>query len=219
MQHQNKPDKKKQRPIIVALGSENDLDQCREGLEILDAYVAEQAKQNQTEEHETDMATIRDHVSQDQPIGNQTDIFVYVKSAHRHTMPLLDLLAMLVKKGLPFIIIAGAGKANVLPGFIDSVLRYTHGNTTINVIGVAFKGKTELDDIAATTGITQVPGTQVTFASEGFTRACIMATQNQQDLPVITPVSPPPSRTLTLEQALNLAIKKNQQPQTINTKP
>ncbi len=133
----------------------------------------------------------------------------YVKSTHRHKKKLLWLLDSLhyadPEKKVD-VIIAGAGKAAALPGDIDAYLRNELGDTSIKVVGVAFKSKTKGDDEAAALSITKVPGTQVTYAGQGeagFLKACKMALDDS--LPEIHLAEIPPSLDLNLAQFIELA--------------
>jgi len=84
------------------------------------------------------------------------------------------------------IVIAGAGMAARLPGFVKSelcVLRHPE----IPVIGVAFKGATSADDEAAVGCIERIPGQPVEvdvnghayFGADGFSDACFAALDNE----------------------------------------
>ena len=65
-------------------------------------------------------------------------IGVYVRSQHRNTLDVQELLMELVRKNVD-VIIVGAGWANHLTGCSDAFLRYTLQNDKIVVIGVAFE--------------------------------------------------------------------------------
>lgn len=179
---------KNKRNLVVILGSENDLKQCEAGLMTLQAF----ERQNQ----------------------NQIKLIVHIKNAHRHTSALQDLLTALSKKREPYVIIAAAGMAAILPGSVDSYLRYELKNTTIPVVGVALKGKNEEENLAATLSITKVPKTQVIFAGEGtdgFHQACVMFCE-RENYPEITLPKIPPSQTMSVGEALEIAKRLNQQP-------
>ena len=166
--------------IIIILGSVNDLKQCRKGLEWLRVN------------------------------SKIVDARVYVRSAHRHTTKLLWLLdslcAMDEETESSIVIIAGAGKAAALPGLVDGYLRNAKQNTRIHVIGVAFETKEKIDNDAAVLSITQVPGTQISYAGQGvagFSKACVIACGD--DLPENHLTDVPPTQDLSLERALELA--------------
>lgn len=173
---------KKVRNIVVIVGSKNDLKQCVSGLN-----------------------TLRDFVKQ-----GLAKVAVYVKSIHRHTEKLLELLRALSAEGTTDVIIAGAGKAAHLPGCVDAYLRYQLKDQNIKVVAVAFESETKKDNKAAALSITCVPGSQVIFAglgSEGFGNGCHMAcVYAEADWPTIELKEPPPDLDLTLEQAYELAI-------------
>lgn len=172
------------RHIVVIVGSENDLPQCLKGLKWLRLLRAQC------------------HVR----------ITVHVKSVHRHTSSLtwlLDKLSSERRSEDETVIIAGAGMAAALPGFVDAYLRYHLGDTKISVIGVAFCGKGLLgiiDTIAAWLSIIQTPKTQVRFAGIGkwgFLKAARLAYNGS--LPEIKLAEIPSAQELGLEQAIELA--------------
>lgn len=172
--------------IAVFLGSINDLGQCLDGLRTLDTFAHE----------------------------DKVRVIVYVRSAHRHIGPLQDLLDALSTNGKTDTIIAGAGKAAILPGFADAYLRNQCHDTKINVIGVGFTGENDRDTIAATLSITQAPGTQVIYAGrgwQGFQHACEMAC-TREDFPTIKLPEIPLGQTMSLEEAIKKAQELNQKP-------
>lgn len=173
---------KKTRKIVVIVGSKNDLKQCVSGLILL-----------------------RDFVKK-----GLAKVTVHVKSVHRHTEKLLSLLRGLSVGGATDVIIAGAGKAAHLPGCVDGYLRNYLKDSKIQVIGVAFEGKSKKDNKAAALSITHVPGRQLIYAglgNDGFENACHMAcVYTEADWPTIELKEPPPDLDLTLEQAYELAI-------------
>lgn len=141
-------------------------------------------------------------------LSGTPNVSVYVRSVHRHTKKLHWLLDSLAGDDpeVEIVIIAGAGKAAHLPGCVDAYLRYHLRNQNINVIGVAFEGKTKEDNLAASLSITKVPETQVRYAGlgkTGFSKACTMALEDplaEIKLPDI-----PSYRDLSLSQAIELA--------------
>lgn len=166
--------------IVVIVGSKNDLKQCVRGLDVLATYASQ----------------------------DQIKVTVHVKSVHRHTERLQYLLRTLSKADETDVIIAGAGKAAALPGFVDGYLRNYIKDGKIMVLGVAFTGGNDLDNTAAILSITQVPGTQVIYAgqgSDGFKNACAMACE-KNDFPAIAlNAEIPPDLNLLLDQAIKLA--------------
>lgn len=168
--------------IAVIVGSQNDLKQCGDGLKFLHQQV----------------------------VNGLASVSVYVKSAHRHTLKLLWLLdsfhaAEQEDNGYD-VIIAGAGKAAVMPSLADAYLRNHLGNTKIKVIGVAFSGKGWKDYQAAVLTITQAPGSQVIYAGrdkQGFCKACKMACNGS--LPDINLAPIPLDQDLSLEKAIALS--------------
>jgi len=126
---------------------------------------------------------------------------VLTNSIHRNTHEVLNNL-----EDYPVDVwIIGAGMANHLTGTADAYLRYFLKRKT-SVIGVAFEGKTEKDNIAAIMSIEKVPGTQVIFdkdkqfGAEGFTYACHLAVEG--NFPEIKIPEGKPAVTRTLQQAI-----------------
>ena len=84
------------------------------------------------------------------------------------------------------VIIAGAGMAARLPGFVKSELCML-GHPEIPVIGVAFEGSSSADNQAAVGCIERIPGQPVEldadghayFGSGGFFEACVAAIRNE----------------------------------------
>ena len=80
------------------------------------------------------------------------------------------------------IVVAGAGMAAALPGVLKALL-VKEGKPQIPVIGVAFAGKTEEDNLAARLSIERLPGQPVVldpdgkayFGLLGFENACLAA--------------------------------------------
>ncbi len=113
-------------------------------------------------------------------LKGHADYRVSVISCHRNPEELRSYVANeLVKAD---VVIAGAGMAAALPGIVKSHL-CQFGHSRIPVIGVAFAGKSETDNIAARTSIEGLPGQSVEldlngqayFGSRGFLQACVAA--------------------------------------------
>ena len=172
----------KPRLIGIDIGSESDLAQCVEGLKLLKEAVA---------------CGEAEVVDTFKPL-----------SSHRNTDEVLARLESCEEEGID-VLITGAGWANHLTGTVDAYLRYTLGNTTTTVIGVAFVDPDNVDHTqAAMLSISEVPKTQVVFedgkgqfvGKEGFTRACELAIHGE--FPEITIPEPKPARTFTLDEAI-----------------
>lgn len=105
-------------------------------------------------------------------------------SCHRNPEELRKFLKEKASKADVFI--AGAGMAAALPGIVKAEL-CALGQVQIPVIGVAFKGKTEQDDLAAKLSIECLPGQPVEmdrdgkayFGPEGFLKACESAVYDE----------------------------------------
>ncbi|GBE16699.1 AIR carboxylase [bacterium BMS3Abin15] len=144
------------RKIVVMIGSDSDLPQCEAGFN----YLLEAEKKG--------MAKV---------------VNVITNSIHRNTMDTIMNLNDLAGRSecCADVLIAGAGMANHLTGTADAYLRNYLKNDEIKVIGVAFKGKTGEDTLAAVLSIEKIPGTQVIFdrrdmvGSDGFLKACELA--------------------------------------------
>jgi phosphoribosylaminoimidazole-succinocarboxamide synthase len=114
-------------------------------------------------------------------LANHTRYSASVISCHRNLEELRAFAKDLGSEGdgTDYVIIAGAGLAAALPGIIKSELCRV-GRSDIPVIGVAFKGKTEREDLAAILSIECLPGQPVEldrngnvyFGHEGFLEAC-----------------------------------------------
>ncbi|MFA4999944.1 MAG: AIR carboxylase family protein [Patescibacteria group bacterium] len=176
---------KRKRKIAVILGSKSDLKQCYDGLLFLKEF--------------------------EESVLKNTTIKVYIRSVHRNTLSLFDLLKKLSLSGTD-VIITAAGWANHLSGCTDAYLRYTLRATKPVVVGVSLQD----DDYpkhthAAMLSVSEVPGTQVIFADEGgqfigpngFFRACQFATMRQ--LPEIKLPEPKEIADLNLDEALIMA--------------
>jgi phosphoribosylcarboxyaminoimidazole (NCAIR) mutase len=141
------------RRIEIILGSESDLPQLVQALELLCNQRA-------------------------------ADYRVSACSCHRTTTELFEFLSTDGRKA--DVIIAGAGKAAALPEIVKARL-CQQGDSHIPVIGVACKGETEQDDLAAKTSIECLPGTPVEldenghayFGRQGFIDACMAATWHE----------------------------------------
>ncbi|MDD5726081.1 MAG: phosphoribosylaminoimidazolesuccinocarboxamide synthase [Patescibacteria group bacterium] len=94
------------------------------------------------------------------------------------------------------IVVAGAGMAAALPGVLKALL-VKEGKAQIPVIGVAFTGKTEEDNLAARLSIERLPGQPVLLAPDGkayfgplgFENACLAALYHE-----FLPVDPPTNK-------------------------
>jgi phosphoribosylcarboxyaminoimidazole (NCAIR) mutase len=170
------------RRIAIIVGSKSDLKQCKEGLKFLKS------------------------------LSSTVFTFVYIRSQHRHTLKLQQLLKELTENDLADVIVTGAGMANHLSGCTDAYLRYTLRNTRIPVIGVAFEDpKSEENTNAAILSMKCVPKTQLIFRNEfdvfcgpdGFLEACELAVS--EDLPKPHLPEPVEYLDLTLEEAMFLA--------------
>lgn len=140
------------------------------------------------------------------------EVYVYVRSQHRNTLPTQILLRDLSQRGFD-VVITAAGWANHLSGCSDAYLRYTIRNSRLVVIGVALEDKEiQKHTDAARLSISEVPGTQVVFKDEagqfvgplGFSRACKFAAT--RELPKITLPEPKPTMDLTLEKAIEIGL-------------
>ncbi len=97
------------------------------------------------------------------------------------------------------VVIAGAGKAAALPGVLQSWLAH-YGKAHIPVVGVGFRGKTEVADHAAVFGIEELPGQPVIldtrsggrpfFGPDGFRRACEAVIHDEFLAPVVPSKEP-----------------------------
>ncbi len=132
---------------------------------------------------------------------------VMINSIHRNTMDTINNLNKLDrwKEYATDVLIAGAGMANHLTGTADAYLRHYLRNDRIKVIGVAFRGKTDEDTMAAILSIEKVPCTQVIFnrefvGSEGFLKACKLAVEG--DIPEIKIPERKQSSIMSIEYAL-----------------
>lgn len=107
----------------------------------------------------------------------------HVVSCHRNPQELAQYAALVPDDA---VIVAGAGLAAALPGVLKAHLM-SLGKGHIPVIGVAFKGKTEHEDLAARLSIEQLPGRPVELDSdgkayvgaEGFMQACKAALDHE----------------------------------------
>ncbi len=173
------------RKIAFITGSKSDLSQCRGGFELIKEYM-------------------ENHPGEIEIVG------VYVRSQHRNTLDVQELLRELVAMEVDVVVI-GAGWANHLTGCSDAFLRYTLKNDRLVVIGVAFDGGNEDRNKAAVLSITQVPGTQVVFEENkhvyfgavGFVKACLFAITGE--LPKLKLPEPRPIMDLDLEEALEIS--------------
>lgn len=130
---------------------------------------------------------------------------VLTNSIHRNTP---EVLINLEDYNDVDVWIIGAGMANHLTGTADAYFRYTLERKT-PVIGVAFRGKTEEDDLAAILSIARVPGTQVIFdrnrhfGTDAFLNACRDAAAG--NFPEIKIPGGKPVQVRNLDQAIEEA--------------
>ncbi len=120
----------------------------------------------------------------------------HVISCHRNPDELADYA-----KNVPrdVVIIAGAGLASALPGVLQALLA-NQGKGNIPVIGVAFAGKTESQNLAALLSIKELPDQRVIldqdgkpyFGPEGFMAACRSAYEDEFLMP--TRPTPKPAK-------------------------
>ena len=112
------------------------------------------------------------------------DCNVHIVSCHRNPAQLANLVSnRLVHAD---VVIAGAGMAAALPGIVKSLL-CNCGHPEIPVIGVAFKGADEIDNLAATLSIERLPEQPVEldpegnayFGEEGFFAACCASLKHE----------------------------------------
>jgi phosphoribosylcarboxyaminoimidazole (NCAIR) mutase len=177
------------RKIAFITGSKSDLSQCGRGLQLVQEYM-------------------------DNNPGEIQIAGFYVRSQHRNTLDVQELLRELVAMEVDVVII-GAGWANHLTGCSDAFLRYTLKNDRMVVIGVAFSDKADKDNEqhtqAAILSITEVPGTQVIYkeggqvfvGEAGFVAACSFAVCCE--LPKLKLPEPKPTMDLSLEEALEIS--------------
>jgi phosphoribosylcarboxyaminoimidazole (NCAIR) mutase len=143
---------------------------------------------------------------------SEFNITVYIRSQHRNTLSLQQLL-----REISFfkfnVIIAGAGWANHLTGCTDAFLRYELKNNFTRVIGVAFEDRGNARHThAAILSITEVPGTQVIYknsanelfiGSKGFLKACELAISPElDDFPDIKLPEAKSAEDLSLDEAI-----------------
>jgi len=115
----------------------------------------------------------------------------HVISCHRNPEELWRFAAE-IPEGT--VVIAGAGLAAALPGVLQALLK----GRNIPVIGVAFAGKNERENLAAQLSIEQLPGTPVVlrpdgtayFGAEGFYDAC-KAAMEHEFLPTVAKANKP----------------------------
>jgi len=138
---------------------------------------------------------------------NAEVISIYVRSQHRNTLDVQELLKRIHSEA--DVAIIGAGWANHLTGCCDAFLRYTLKTTNMPIIGVAFEDlENQKHTQAAILSISEVPGTQVIYQDEkgefigpdGFYRACKFAMMGK--LPTIKLPSPKEIMDLDLTQAI-----------------
>ena len=175
------------RKIAVMIGSDSDLAQCAQGLDVLRIAESE---------------------------GSVKVLSFETCSLHRNTEEVLDLIWSDGECDVDVWII-GAGMANHLTGTCDAYLRYHMSDTTTEVVGVAFDGGADHPEWteAAKLSISQVPGTQVVWhngdgeqfvGEDGFYRACKWAVM-APELPTIKQPEPKETKTRTLAEAQEAA--------------
>ena len=160
--------------IVVIIDSEDNLGQCHKGLSLLGEKTAER--------------------NSDISVSG-----VYIKNS-RHMTKLQWLLESLNEDGDVNVVIIGASQVAASPGDADAYLRNHLRNKQINVIGVAFEGKTKDDNLAARLSITQYPETQVEYAGlgeKGFIRACQMALNGALPTIILPNCTPEPDFNLS----------------------
>lgn len=116
-------------------------------------------------------------------LHGRADVRVHVVSCHRNPWELKQFTDTTLSKA--DCVIAGAGKAAALPGIVKSWL--VANDSSVPVIGVAFEGISEADNIAARTSIECLPGQPVEldskgnayFGSKGFVSACYAAVYDE----------------------------------------
>jgi len=131
---------------------------------------------------------------------------VHVRSCHRHPRQTRKLVKKYSDMKNIDVIIAEAGKAAHLPGYIDSYLRNELSDTQIMVVGVGLPGKSVKDNLAAEFSITEVPSTQVIYAGQKFLDGCIIACE--KPLPILKLGDIPPADDFTLDEAHAITINE-----------
>ena len=117
-------------------------------------------------------------------LGGVSSANISVISCHRNPTELRKFVKDVLTKA--DIVIAGAGMAAALPGIVKSELCLLD-HPEIPVIGVAFEGATEKDNLAAQLSIECLPGSPVEldendkayFGHEGFLGACRAAVHHE----------------------------------------
>ncbi len=116
---------------------------------------------------------------------HEQNVHLHVASCHRNIDELEEFLRVHVVPDAD-IVIAGAGMAAALPGIVKAMLCKI-GMPDIPVIGVAFEGKNEEQNLAAKLSIKCLPEQPVEldengnayFGDSGFTEACFAAFRNE----------------------------------------
>lgn len=174
------------RKIAVIIGSKSDLSQCLAGLNLLQKAV--EAKEAEI-------------------------IGIYVRSQHRNTRDVQQLMDELIRQDVDVAII-GAGWANHLTGCCDAYENYVQRSIRMAIIGVAFEDeKNQRHTNAAVLSMTEVPGHQIIYSNDngkfigatGFRRACWTAVNC--DLPERKLSDPKPPLDFSLEEAIVEASK------------
>ncbi|MFA6099837.1 MAG: AIR carboxylase family protein [Patescibacteria group bacterium] len=122
--------------------------------------------------------------------ADEAEVHCHVISCHRNLKKLMQYAHDLPND---VIVIAGAGMAAALPGVLKTMLN-EEGKSHIPVIGVAFKGKTKKDNLAARLSIECLPGQPVHlkpngkahYGPKGFADACRSALYDE-----FIPMEPP----------------------------
>lgn len=136
---------------------------------------------------------------------------IHVSSCHRQPKSTRELVKKYHEKCNIDFILAIAGKAADLPGFIDAYLRNELYDYRIGVIGVGLPGATLRDTLAAELSITDIPGNQVIYAGQSILEGCVMAC----DYPVPEikiNINPSAEDFESLEQILAMTEEEEEEP-------
>jgi len=171
--------------IALLFGSSSDIQQCLDGLTVLNEAVG---------------------------AGKVELVDIRASSIHRTTRQTLAHIGRLSRASPKIdVLITAAGWANHLTGISDAYLR-SLGDTHILVVGVALEDATNpRHSMAARLSITEVPGTQVVYkdahgdlvGADGFRRACEFAINGE--FPEISIPKPRSPEMFTLAEAIALA--------------
>jgi phosphoribosylaminoimidazole-succinocarboxamide synthase len=173
---------KKKRKVAVIAGSDSDLLQIAQGINLLRIG----KKRGLIDVH-----------------------FIDTCSAHRNPLDLERLVEDCINSGVD-VIITCAGKLAALFGVVDlTLLRNKYHNTSISVVAVPMKGDTQEATDAAILSAKQVPGSQFVYQGEfanDHTKAFEFAISGE--LPEIKLALPKPSVRRTIEQAYEFTRMK-----------